>query len=154
MNSFVSTYMTKGYLSVSPSDTLDTVAKKMVETGNEYAIVMDSGKLCGMVSAESIIHEVLTNVVDKISMDDIPTEFREIFLSELMNNPRTVNFMESCGFTGTNLAVSIGKSNTVEEAIQLLARNSLEQVLVLDDDGEIAGILRNSDLLRAITELS
>jgi len=154
MKSAVSTYMTKGYLSVSPSDTLDTVAKRMVETGHEYAIVMEAGKLCGIVSAESIIHEVLTNVVDKIIMDDIPTEFRGMFLSELMNNPKTINFMESCGFDGNNLAISIGESNTVEEAIQLLARNSLEQVLVLNNDGDIAGILRNSDLLRAITELS
>ena len=77
-----------------------------------------------------------------------------MLLSELLNNPRTINFMESCGFSGSNLAISIGESNTVEEAIQLLARNSLEQVLVIGDDGNIVGILRNSDLLKAITELA
>lgn len=154
MTEAVGTYMTRGYLSVSPSDTLDTVAKRMVETGNEYAIVMDKGELCGLVSVEEIIREVLSSVVSRISIDDIPVEFREMLLSELMNNPKTATFMESCGFSGNNLAISIGESNTVEEAIQLLARNSLEQVLVIGDDGEIVGILRNGDLLRAITELS
>jgi len=70
-----------------------------------------------------------------------------------MNNPKTINFMESCGFTGTNLAISIGESNTVEEAIHLLGSNALEQVLVLNDEGEVVGILKKRDLLKAITEL-
>jgi len=146
-------YITKGYLSVSPSDTLETVAKLMVETGNDYAVVMEDGELKGLVSADEIIKEVMSSVVSRISLDDVPTEVRQMLLSELMNNPRTKHFMESCGFEGSNLAVSIGESNTVEEAIQLLAKNSLDQVMVLDDQG-LVGILKNTDLLKAITELA
>ena len=154
MSNSVSDYMTKGYLAVSPSDTLETVAKRMVETGNEYAIVLDSGELCGLVSVDDVLHEVLSSVVSKITIHNIPKEFRQMLLSELMNNPKTVNFMESCGFSGSNLAISIGESNTVEEAIQLLASNALEHVLVLDDEGEVVGILKKRDLLKAITELA
>jgi len=154
MNNSVSDYLTKGYLAVSPSDTLETVAKRMVESGNEYAVVLDSGELCGMVSVDEILHEVMSSVVSKISQNNMPKEFRQMLMSELMNNPKTMNFMESCGFRGSNLAISIGESNTVEEAIQLLASNSLEQVLVLNNEGEVVGILKNSDLLRAITELA
>ncbi len=154
MSKNVGDYMTKQYLSVTPSDTLETVAKRMIETGNEYALVLDKGTLCGLVSTDEILHEVLSSVVSRISLDSIPIEIRKMLLSELMNNPKTNNFMESCGFSGSNLAISIGESNTVEEAIQLLAKNSLEQVIVVDHDGEIVGILRNSDLLKAITELA
>ena len=154
INNYVSDYMTKGYLAVAPSDTLETVAKRMVETGNEYAIVLDGGELCGLVSVDEVLHEVMSSVVSKISINNIPMEFRQMLLSELMNNPKTINFMESCGFSGSNLAISIGESNTVEEAIQLLASNALEQVLVLNNEGEVVGILKNSDLLRAITELA
>ena len=146
-------YIERGYLSVSPSDTLETVAKQMVETGNDYAVVMEDGELRGLVSANEIIKEVMSSVVSRISIDNIPVEIRQMLLSELMNNPRSINFMESCGFKGTNLAISIGESNTVEEAIQLIAKNSLEQVMVLNEDG-LVGILKNTDLLKAITELS
>ncbi len=146
-------YITRGYLSVSPSDTLETVAKLMVDTGNDYAVVMEDGELRGLVSADEIIQEVMSSVVSRISVDDIPAEFHQMLLSELMNNPRTVNFMESCGFKNSNLAISIGESNTVEEAIQLLASNSLKQVMVLNNDG-LVGILKNTDLLKAITELA
>ncbi|TFH12969.1 CBS domain-containing protein [Candidatus Bathyarchaeota archaeon] len=145
--------MTRGYLSVSPHDSLETVAKRMFETGHEYAVVLDDGELKGLVSVDEIIREVMSSVVSRISVEGIPMEFRQMLLSELMNNPRAVNFMESCGFKGTNLAISIGESNTIEEAIQLLASNSLEQVLVLNEDG-LVGILRNTDLLKAITELA
>jgi len=154
MNNSVSDYITKGYLSVSPSDTLETVAKRMVESGNDYAIVMDSGELCGMVSVDEIVHEVLSSVVSRLYKHNMPQQFEQMLLSELMNNPKTVNFMESCGFSGNNLAISIGESNTVEEAIQLLGSNALEQVLVLNDEGEVVGILKNRDLLKAITELA
>ena len=154
MNNLVSDYMTKGYLAVSPSDTLETVAKRMVETGNEYAVVLDSGELCGLVSVNEVLHEVMSSVVSKISIHNIPTEFRQMLLSELMNNPKTINFMESCGFSGSNLVISIGESNTVEEAIQLLASNDLGHVLVLNNEGEVVGILNKRDLLKAITELA
>lgn len=154
MSNSVSDYITKGYLAVSPSDTLETVAKRMVESGNDYAIVLDSGELCGMVSVDEIVHEVLSSVVSKLYKRNMPQQFEQMLLSELMNNPKTINFMESCGFTGSNLAISIGESNTVEEAIQLLGSNALEQVLVLDDEGEVVGILKKRDLLKAITELA
>lgn len=150
----VSDYMTKGYLAVSPSDTLETVAQRMVETGNDYAIVLDRGELCGLVSVDEVLHEVMSSVVSKISIHNIPIEFRQMLLSELMNNPKTINFMESCGFSGSNLAISLGESNTVEEAIQLLAGNNLESVLVLNNKGKVKGILKKSDLLKAITELA
>ena len=154
MSNSVSDYITKGYLAVSPSDTLETVAKRMVESGNDYAIVLDSGELCGMVSVDEIVHEVLSSVVSKLYKHNMPQQYEQMLLSELMNNPKTINFMESCGFTGSNLAISIGESNTVEEAIQLLGSNALEQVLVLDDEGEVVGILKKRDLLKAITELA
>ena len=154
MSSSVSDYITKGYLAVSPSDTLETVAKRMVESGNDYAIVLDSGELCGVVSVDEIVHEVLSSVVSKLYKHNMPQPLEQMLLSELMNNPKTINFMESCGFTGTNLAISIGESNTVEEAIHLLGSNALEHVLVLSDEGEVVGILKKRDLLKAITELA
>ena len=42
----------------------------------------------------------------------------------------------------------------MEEAIHLLGSNALEHVLVLSDEGEVVGILKKRDLLKAITELA
>lgn len=153
MDSIVGDYMSRGFLTVSPSDTLDIVAKKMVKTGNEFALVMENGDLCGLVSVSEIIHEVRSSVVSKLSVDKIPLEFRKVLMSELMNNPRTINFMESCGFDGTKLVISMGEQNTIEEAIQLFASSAVELVLVLNPEG-IVGIFTEKDLLKAITDLA
>ncbi len=61
--------------------------------------------------------------------------------------------MESCGFDGTKLAISIGEQNTIEEAVQLFASCAVELVLVLDQKG-ITGIITENDLLKAITDLA
>jgi len=153
MDNIVGDYMSRSFLTVSPTDTLDVVAKGMVKTGNEFALVMDKGDLCGLVSVGEIIHEVRSSIVSRLSVDKIPAEFRKVLISELMNNQRTINFMESCGFDGTKLAISMGEQNTIEEAIQLFASSAVELVLVLDQQG-IVGIFTEKDLLKAITELS
>lgn len=70
---------------------------------------MDDGDLCGLVSVSEIIHEVRSSIVSKLSVDKTPLEFRKVLMSELMNNPRTINVMESCGFDGTKLVISMGE---------------------------------------------
>lgn len=120
----------------------------MVGSGNEYAVVMENDELKGLVSVSEIIYEVMSTIVSGISIESDPRDPQPVLLSELMDNPRTLSFMESYGFKGFNLETSIGESDTVEEAIQLMGSNSLEQALVLNDDG-LVGILRNTDLLKA-----
>jgi CBS domain-containing protein len=151
--SSVGDYRSKGYLEVSPSDSLEAVARDMVNSGYEFAIVMEDGSLRGIVSAGEIIHEVRASVISRLTVEKIPQEFRQMLMSELMNNPKTINFMQSCGFEGTKLAICMGEKNTIEEAIQLFASSAVEQVLVLDQDG-IVGIFTERDLLKAITELT
>lgn len=102
IDNIVGDYMSRSFLTVSPNDTLDVVAKGMVKTGNEFALVMDQGDLCGLVSVGEIIHEVRSSIVSRLPVDKIPSEFRKVLMSELMRNPRTINFMESCGFDGTS----------------------------------------------------
>jgi len=146
-------YMTRDFISISPLDTLESVARRMVEAGCEYALVMDGDELQGLVSVDEVLHEVMSAVVSRLHNKEIPFACLQMIVSELMNNPRTVNFMESCGFHGPNLAISIGESNTIRDAIQLLGQNNLEKVLVLNDKG-VVGILTKTNLLKPITELA
>ena len=153
VNNHVKNYMTKDFLTVSPQETLNDVAKKMIKSGKELAIVKSDDKLVGLVSADEIIHEVKTSIVSRISTEKFPEEIRSMLIDELMNNPRTLNFMEACGFEGSKLAISIGEDNTIEEAIQLFANCAIDRCLVLDREG-IVGILTNRGLLKAITEMA
>jgi predicted transcriptional regulator len=145
--------MTRGFLTITPQDTLDTVAKRMIETGNEYAVVKREGALICLVSADEIIREVKSSIVSRLAVDKFPDEIRSMLIHELLNNSQTQHFMESCGFEGTNLAICIGENNSIEEAIQLFSRSAIERCLVLDNNG-IVGILTNWGLLKAITEMA
>jgi Mg/Co/Ni transporter MgtE len=104
----VKNYMNKDFLTVTPQETLDNLARKMIKTGTEYAVVKKDNKLVGLVSADEIIQEVKSSIVSRINMEKFPEEVRSMLILELMNNPRTMNFMEACGFEGTRLASSIG----------------------------------------------
>lgn len=150
---YVKRYMNKDFLTVTPQDTLDTVAKKMIKTGTEYAIVKKNDSLVGLVSADEIIHEVKDSIVSRLKVDKVPDEVRSMLIEELMNNPKTMNFMEACGFEGANLAISIGEDNSIEEAIQLFSKSAIDRCLVLDNS-DIVGILTNRGLLKAITEMA
>jgi len=116
--------------------------------------VKEDGELKGILTAADVVNAFNSSVVSKISNKSIPHEERSLIVSELIENPRVVGFMEACGFTGSNLAISIGAEASLEEAAQLLSKNGLSHVLVLDGEGEVVGVLRSSDVLRGVSTLS
>jgi len=116
--------------------------------------VKEDGELKGILTAADVVNAFNSSVVSKISNKSIPQEERSLIVSELIENPRVVGFMEACGFTGSNLAISISAEASLEEAAQLLSKNGLNHVLVLDGEGEVVEVLRSSDVLRGVSTLS
>jgi CBS domain-containing protein len=147
----VGIYMNRDIVIASPNETLAALVKRMTQMKSDYAVVIDEGEIVGLIDSNDIINVVKNYVISKISYNKIPTNFREMLISELLDNPRLNTIMDPCGERGIRPIISIGKDNTIEEAITLLAAQGCNEVLVMGDK-EPEGVLTTLNLLAAIAD--
>jgi CBS domain-containing protein len=122
--------MTPKVVSISADDNLRIVDEIMVLGRVRHLPVVRRGTLVGVVSQRDLLHASLSNVIG------LPSEEQNLFLegvniSEVMSAP----------------PVSIGPEVPVQEAARIMAERKIGCLLVVDN-GEVAGIVTETDLLR------
>jgi CBS domain-containing protein len=93
-------------------------ARMLVEAGTKIAPVYEGEKLYGIVSADAILEAVLENL-DAIDVEQIYTDD----------------------------VVTIGESDHLGKAINLLREHGISRLPVLGDDGKLAGVLTTHDIV-------
>ena len=141
--------MKKDPLLVKPSEDLAAVSKKMVDKGKDVVVVMDEGVVRGLVTAEDIFFAMKSYVLGKNMLEEIPMEVRDIKVAELMKTPSAMEFMQSCGLTGTNMCIVLGEDDKAADAIRVMAIGGVDHILIVGDEG-IAGTLSEADLIKAL----
>ncbi len=134
-------------LKVAPTDTLAEVSKKMAKKGKDIIIVEEDGVVKGLVTASDIYFAMKSYVLGKDMLESVPMEIRDIQISELMNTPHAMEFMEACGLTGTNLCIVLGEDNSAADAIRVMAVSGVNHILIHGEDG-VSGTLSDNDLLK------
>ena len=134
-------------LKVAPTDTLAEVSKKMAKKGKDIIIVEEDGVVKGLVTASDIYFAMKSYVLGKDMLESVPMEIRDIQISELMNTPHAMEFMEACGLTGTNLCIVLGEDNSAADAIRVMAVSGVNHILIQGEDG-VSGTLSDNDLLK------
>jgi CBS domain-containing protein len=120
MRSKVSTAMTRNIETISPAATLEQAGKKMREHNVGFLPVVDEGKLLGVVTDRDI-------VLLAVSYGMRPYMTR---VSEVM----------------THNAVFCYEDQDIAEASLLMEKNLVHRLVVLDRNGDLAGIVSLSDL--------
>lgn len=141
--------MKKNPLVVNPSEDLATVSKKMVDKGKDVVVVMDEGVVRGLVTAEDIFFAMKSYVLGKNMFEEVPMEVRDMKIAELMRKPSTMQFMEACGLTGTNMCIVLGEDDKAADAIRVMAIGGVDHILIVGDNG-IVGTLSEADLIKAL----
>jgi len=141
--------MEKNPLVVKPSEDLATVSTKMVDKGKDVVVVMDEGVVRGLVTAEDIFFAMKSYVLGKNMFEEVPMEVRDMKIAELMRKPSTMQFMEACGLTGTNMCIVLGEDDKAADAIRVMAIGGVDHILIVGDNG-IAGTLSEADLIKAL----
>jgi len=141
--------MEKNPLVVNPSEDLATVSKKMVDKGKDVVVVMDEGVVRGLVTAEDIFFAMKSYVLGKNMFEEVPMEVRDMKIAELMRKPSTMQFMEACGLTGTNMCIVLGEDDKAADAIRVMAIGGVDHILIVGDNG-IVGTLSEADLIKAL----
>ena len=115
--------MSKNVASCSPDTSLNVVAKMMVENDcGEIPVVNSSHAPIGVVTDRDIICRT-------VAKDENP-------------------LLMQAGDAMTAPCVTVTPESTLERCCQVLEKNQIRRVLVVDDDGALCGVVAQADIAR------
>jgi len=133
----VSNWMSKNVITVDVDDSMHDAMKRMKEKNIRMLPVLKKGKLVGVVTDRDIkrasasdattldVHELLY-LVSKIKVQNIMTK-----------NP-----------------ITVPQNFTVEETAEVLLKHKISGVPVVDQNGQLVGIITQTDLFRVLISLT
>lgn len=133
----VKNWMSKDPITVDVNDSMQTAAKLLKENNIRGLPVMKNGKLIGIVTDRDLkrasasdantldIHELLF-LIEKIKIKEVMT-----------NNP-----------------ITIPVDSTIEEAAEVLLDNKFSRLPAVDNDGNLVGIITQTDIFRVLVSLT
>ena len=133
----VKNWMSKNVITIDVNDSLKTAVKLLKEYKIRSLPVLENGKLVGIVSNGDIkrasasdassldIHEILY-LIDKIEIRSIMTK-----------NP-----------------VTVFSTLTIDEVAEILLKKNISSAPVVDENGDIIGIITKTDILRVLIHLA
>ena len=133
----VSNWMSKDVISVDVNDSMQTAIALMRTNGIRMLPVMKKGKLVGVVTDRDLkrasasdattldVHELLY-LISKIKIQEVMTR-----------NP-----------------VTVPQNYTIEETAEVLLKNKISGVPVVDQNGDLVGTITQTDLFRVIISLT
>lgn len=146
----VRSVMTTDVLSFAPNDDVTDAMTQMVERGIDAApVIGGSGDVVGMLSASDLIIEEsrfhFPTVFSILGANiELPSAHRK-FEEEI-----TKAFASSVGEVMQHDPHTIGPDDTIEDAATVMHTKDVSRLPVVDDDGQLVGIISRGDVLRAI----
>jgi len=133
----VTNWMSKNIITVDENDSMQDAMKLLKEHDIRMLPVMKKGKLVGIVTDRDL---------KKASASDATTlEIHELFY--LLTRIKVKNIM-------TKEVITVPPDFTVEETAQVLQKNRISGVPVVDGDGQIVGTITKTDLFRVLISLT
>jgi len=126
-------------LTVSPEDSLKAAARLMVERGVSGLPVVDSaGKLVGIITEADFLER------------EADRSHRRL-LDALMHKPDTVSEAETVGEVMSTHPVIIYPEASVTEAARVMSHHHVKRLPVVNDEGELQGIISRGDVVTVFT---
>ena len=116
----VSQIMTSQVRTLGPDATLDEVRRLLRSERCHHVPIVEGGRLVGIVSSRDLLRQM------RASEPADPTGIEAVMSRDV---------------------VTLRRDESVDRAIDLIADGHLHSVLVVDDDGGLAGIVTDTDLL-------
>jgi len=134
-NEQIEKVLTRGIVTTHTGEKLSNVRRLFVENGFHHMPVVSGKKLIGMISASDILAISVGGVgSDERSMDaylDHQFSIEKLMKSDLQTLPR---------------------KSTVADAAELLCDGSFHAVPVVDDEGNLEGLVTSTDLIRFLRD--
>ena len=126
-------------LTVSPDESLKAAARLMVERGVSGLPVVDAaGKLVGIITEADFLER------------EADRSHRRL-LDALMHKPETVSEAETVGEVMSTHPVIIYPEASVTEAARVMSHHHVKRLPVVNDEGELQGIISRGDVVTVFT---
>lgn len=175
----LSDIMTTDLVTVSPDLTLQELARVFAAQGISGAPVVSGRELVGVISTTDLVEFETTNPGSPRQRDE-QTEWGEIetlppiddseesdpgmYFTEMWadagadvlerfnsDSPEWNRMAETTvGSVMTTVAVSLSPGDSVQEAARIMLAAGVHRILVVDDSGELVGLVSSSDMVRAV----
>ncbi len=145
----VATIMTTDVLTVTSSMPVSEVARIMVDEGVSGLPVVDSGKLVGIITELDVVSKEIDvdppaygtflDAIFRLPWDRSDEEVRRVVAltaGELMSSP----------------VVTIPAHASIHEAADLMFKQRVSPIPVVNDSGEMIGIISRTDIIRLIAQ--
>lgn len=116
--------MSSKFISIRKTNTIEEVIKQFIKFRHDIACVIENNKLIGIVTKYSIYRLLL----------------------------KTNNIFESIESAIIDKPVTLNENNTVYESREKLVKYNVAHAIVLNDNGEVIGILSNANLFRGLVK--
>ncbi|MCS7143911.1 MAG: CBS domain-containing protein [Archaeoglobaceae archaeon] len=113
--------MTRDVCKASIDENIHSVAKRMVEYGVGSAVIMDGRKPVGIVTEKDLIAKV-------VAKNKSPSSVK---VREVMSSP----------------LITIRPTTSVREAANIMTKRGIRRLPVVNDSGELVGIITDNDIL-------
>jgi len=133
----VSNWMSKLVITVDANGSIKDAIKLLNENNIRFLPVVDYGKLVGVVSDRDLKR---ASASDATSLE----------IHELHHLISTIKVKEIM----TKDPITVPQDFSIEEAAQILLKNKISGLPVVDDEGRVVGIITQCDLFRILTTLT
>ena len=124
----VGEFMSRDPATVPYEGTLDDALMIMIERGRNSVLVMDEGRLAGLIDDTDIGRLVAKNVDIKRAL--------------------VRDFVTACVLTGNQPCVQIRQDDTVMNALRVMDSWTARQIVVVDEKDEVVGTISVLDALK------
>ncbi|EPR43948.1 putative signal transduction protein with CBS domain containing protein [Desulfovibrio sp. X2] len=128
-------------VTVSPAAPVADVVRLLLERGVKAVPVVDKGRPVGMVTGGDLLNRSSMGLRLDIH-DRLPKDMQDELLRGLSATGLAARDVM------TSPPVSVNLCATVPEAAQMMADRRLKRLVVVDDAGDLAGVISRSDVLR------
>jgi len=125
--------MTKDVISVDVNDSMQDAAKLIRGHKIKHLPVMENGKLVGIVTDRDLKRASASDVTT-LEIHELLFLISEIKIGDIM----------------TKDPITIPLDCTIDEAAQILLEHKLSGAPVVDDEGQIAGVITQTDIFRGL----
>ncbi|ADB58354.1 putative signal transduction protein with CBS domains [Archaeoglobus profundus DSM 5631] len=119
--------MTREVCTARKDDTLLTASKKMIKFGVGSVVVIEDGRPIGIVTEKDILYKV-------VSKNKLPSKVK---LKDIMSTP----------------LITIKPTTSLREAADIMRKRGIRRLPVVDDNGNLIGIVTDNDILSVVIDL-
>ena len=142
--------MTKDVVTVTPGATVKEVAKLLTDENISGAPVMEDGELVGIVSEGDVIAQDkklhFPNYIyflDSIFYLDSLKEFEQDLKKRVAVKVKDLM---------TEEVITVAPDTEIEKVATILTEEDINRVPVIDEDGQLVGIITRADIVRYMSE--